>query len=75
MIHQPLSGIEGQQTDIQIHANHLKQTREQLNRLLSEMTGQTKNKIARDTERDKYLTAQEAKDYGLIDEVRKNRLE
>lgn len=73
MIHQPLSGFQGQQTDFQIHAEHLKQTRDRLNQLLSEHTGQPIEKIAQDTERDNYLTADEAKEYGLIDEVRKSR--
>lgn len=73
MIHQPLSGFSGQQTDFQIHADYLRKTREQLNKLLSEHTGQPIEKIAQDTERDNYMSAQEALDYGLIDEVRKTR--
>ncbi len=69
MIHQPLGGTRGQATDIEIHARDILKTREQLNRILAERTGQPLEKIARDTERDYYLNAQEAKDYGLVDEV------
>ena len=69
MIHQPLGGTRGQATDIEIHARDILKTREQLNRILAERTGQPLDKIARDTERDYYLNAQEAKDYGLVDEV------
>lgn len=73
MIHQPLSSFNGQQTDFQIHANHLKNTRDRLNNLLAEHTGQSIKKIARDTERDRFMTAEEAQKYGLIDEVTKSR--
>ncbi len=73
MIHQPLSSFDGQQTDFQIHADYLKRTRDTINKLLSEHTGQTVKKIARDTERDKFMTAGEALDYGLIDEIKTNR--
>ena len=69
MIHQPLGGTRGQATDIEIHARDILKTRDQLNRILAERTGQPLEKIARDTERDYYLNAQEAKDYGLVDEV------
>mgnify|MGYP003591891469 FL=1 len=69
MIHQPLGGTRGQATDIEIHARDILKTRDQLNRILAERTGQPLDKIARDTERDYYLNAQEAKDYGLVDEV------
>lgn len=75
MIHQPLiaggqgGGLSGQATDIKIHADHLVRTRAKMNRLLSEYTGQPLEKIQQDTERDNYLTAQQAKEYGLIDEV------
>ena len=69
MIHQPLGGTRGQATDIEIHARDILKTREQLNRILAERTGQPLEKIARDTERDYYLNAEEAKDYGLVDEV------
>lgn len=75
MIHQPLiaggqgGGLSGQATDIKIHADHIIRTRAKMNRLLSEYTGQPLEKIQQDTERDNYLTAQQAKEYGLIDEV------
>ena len=69
MIHQPLGGTRGQATDIKIHADHIIRTREKLNKLLSEHTGKTIEEIARDTERDNYLTAEEAMAYGLIDKV------
>ena len=75
MIHQPLiaggqgGGLSGQATDIKIHADHLVRTRTKMNRLLSEYTGQPLDVITRDTERDNYMTALEAKEYGLIDEV------
>ena len=74
MIHQPLiaggqgGGLSGQATDIKIHADHIIRTRAKMNRLLSEYTGQPLEKIQQDTERDNYLTAQQAKEYGLIDE-------
>lgn len=74
MIHQPLmSGLQGQATDIQIHAEHLVRTKERMNRMLSEYTGQTYETIAADTERDNFLSAQQAADYGLIDAVITNR--
>ena len=75
IIHQPLiaggqgGGLSGQATDIKIHADHIVRTREKMNRMLSEYTGQPLEKIQQDTERDNYLTAQQAKEYGLIDEV------
>ena len=72
MIHQPLiggGGLSGQTTDIKIHTDHLVRTRERLNRILSENTGKTMEEIARDTERDNYMYADEAKAYGLIDQV------
>ena len=72
LIHQPLiggGGISGQTTDVKIHADHLVYTREKMNRLLSQMTGQSLETIQRDTERDNYLTAQQALDYGLIDSI------
>ncbi len=64
MIHQVLGGARGQATDIEIHARDILKTREQMNRILAERTGQPLDKIARDTERDYFLTADEAKDYG-----------
>ncbi|HDG6054991.1 TPA: ATP-dependent Clp endopeptidase proteolytic subunit ClpP [Staphylococcus aureus] len=69
MIHQPLGGAQGQATEIEIAANHILKTREKLNRILSERTGQNIEKIQKDTDRDNFLTAEEAKEYGLIDEV------
>jgi ATP-dependent Clp protease protease subunit len=69
MIHQVLGGARGQATDIEIHARDILKTREQMNRILAERTGQPLDKIARDTERDYFLTADEAKDYGLVDQV------
>lgn len=74
MIHQPLiSGLQGQTTDVKIHADHLVHTRERLNRLLSEYTGQPLETIAADTERDNFLTAQAAAAYGLVDQVIEHR--
>ena len=72
LIHQPLiagGGLSGQATEIKIHADHLVRTREKLNKLLSERTGQSLETIIRDTERDNYMTAQEALEYGLIDGI------
>ncbi|HCT4659243.1 TPA: ATP-dependent Clp endopeptidase proteolytic subunit ClpP [Staphylococcus aureus] len=69
MIHQPLGGAQGQATEIEIAANHILKTREKLNRILSERTGQSIENIQKDTDRDNFLTAEEAKEYGLIDEV------
>ena len=69
MIHQPLGGAQGQATDIEIHAREILKTREQLNKILAERSGQPLEKIQNDTERDYYMTAAEAADYGLIDKV------
>ena len=69
MIHQPLGGARGQATEIEIAAREIIKTREQLNRILAENTGQPLERIERDTERDYYLSADEAKDYGLVDQV------
>lgn len=69
MIHQPLGGARGQATDIKIAADHILKTRETLNRILSENTGQPLEVIARDTDRDFFMSAQEACDYGIIDKV------
>ena len=72
LIHQPLiggNGISGQATDIQIHANHIIHIREKMNTLLSQYTGQPLETIQRDTERDNYMTAQQAKEDGLIDDI------
>jgi ATP-dependent Clp protease protease subunit len=69
MIHQPLGGTQGQATDIEIHAREILKTREQLNRILAERSGQPLEKIQNDTERDYYMSADEAATYGLIDKV------
>ena len=69
MIHQPLGGTQGQATEIEIHAREILKTREQLNRILADRTGQPLEKIERDTERDYYLSAAESAEYGLIDKV------
>ena len=69
MIHQPLGGAKGQASDIKIHAEHILRTREKLNRLLAQHTGKPIEEIERDTERDNFLTADEAVSYGLIDKV------
>lgn len=76
MIHQPLiagGGISGQATDIMIRANNMQRTKERLNRILSENTGKSYETICNDTERDNFMTAQEALEYGLIDKVYKTR--
>ena len=71
MIHQPLisGGLSGQCTDIKIHSDHLLRTRQKMNELLADHTGKSLEQIQIDTERDNYMTAQEAMDYGLIDKV------
>ncbi len=69
MIHQPLGGAKGQATDIKIHAEHIIQTRKRLNTILAENSGQSYETIERDTERDNFMTAQQAMEYGLIDKV------
>ena len=75
LIHQPLisGGLSGQTTEIKIHADHMVRTREKLNKLLSDRTGQSLETIERDTERDNYMTAQQALEYGLIDGILYNR--
>lgn len=73
MIHQPLGGTQGQATDIIIHAEHINRTRANLNRILAERTGQTIEVISRDTERDNFMTAAQALEYGLIDKVIEKR--
>lgn len=69
MIHQPLGGMQGQASDIKIHADHILRIREKLNRILSEQTGKDYETIVRDTERDNFMTAEEACNYGLVDHV------
>ena len=76
MIHQPLisgGGLSGQTTDIKIYTDHLVETKRKMNEILAERTGQTYEKLCEDTERDNFMTAQAAKEYGLIDEVIQNR--
>jgi ATP-dependent Clp protease protease subunit len=69
MIHQPLAGFQGQATDIDIHAREILKTRDTLNELLAKHTGQPVTKIKEDTERDYFMSAEQAKEYGLVDEV------
>ncbi|EFI84854.1 ATP-dependent Clp endopeptidase, proteolytic subunit ClpP [Listeria grayi DSM 20601] len=69
MIHQPLGGAQGQATEIEIAARHILKIKERMNRILSEKTGQPIEVIARDTDRDNFMTADEAKEYGLIDDI------
>lgn len=69
MIHQPLGGARGQVTDVRIHAERLIRTKEQMNKMLSEMTGQPLEKVQYDTERDYFMSAEEAKSYGIVDDV------
>ena len=73
MIHQPLGGMQGQVTDIQIHAQRLGEIKKKLNEILAERTGKSYEEISRDTERDNVLTAQQALEYGLIDRVISHR--
>lgn len=69
MIHQPSGGAQGQATDIEIHAQEILKTRERLNRILAERTGQEVDKIARDTERDNFMSADDALSYGIVDKI------
>ncbi|NMB98641.1 MAG: ATP-dependent Clp endopeptidase proteolytic subunit ClpP, partial [Clostridiaceae bacterium] len=69
MIHQPLGGVRGQATDIKIHTEWLLKTKNKLNKILSEMTGQPMERIERDVERDFFMSAEEAKNYGIVDHV------
>lgn len=69
MIHQPLGGTQGQASDIAIHAEHILKTRRKLNKILASMTGQPIEKIEQDTDRDNYMSATEARNYGLIDKI------
>ena len=73
MIHQPLGGFQGQATDIDIHAKEILSIRTRMNEILAHHTGQTVEKVARDTERDHFLSADKAQDYGLVDKVVENR--
>lgn len=74
MIHQPLSGMQGQATDIKIHADRIIRIKQKLNEILADVTGQSLEKIIADTERDNFMTAQEALEYGLIDKVIDKRI-
>ena len=69
MIHQPLGGAQGQAEDIRIHADHILKTRAKLNSIIAENTGRSVEEVAKDTDRDNYMTAEEAAEYGLIDRV------
>ncbi len=73
MIHQPMGGIQGQAVDMEIHTKEILKTRDRLNQILAEHTGQTIEKIAQDTDRNFFMSAVEAKEYGIIDEVFTNR--
>jgi ATP-dependent Clp protease protease subunit len=73
MIHQPLYGFQGQASDFEIHARELLSIKERLNRIMAEGTGQDYEKVAKDTDRDNFLSAQEAVDYGLVDSVLTSR--
>ncbi|GMG68002.1 ATP-dependent Clp endopeptidase proteolytic subunit ClpP [Tetragenococcus halophilus] len=73
LIHQPLGGAQGQATEIEIAARHILKTRDRLNEILAERTGQPIDVIKRDTDRDNYMTAEEAKEYGLIDDIMTNK--
>jgi ATP-dependent Clp protease protease subunit len=75
MIHQPLGGFQGQASDIQIHAENIMKTKQKLNELLAKNTGQDLETIIRDTDRDNFMTAEEAREYGLIDKVISSREE
>lgn len=69
MIHQPLGGTQGQASDIEIHTKRILEMRDKLNKILAERTGQTLKRIQKDTDRDNFLTAEDAKEYGIIDEI------
>jgi ATP-dependent Clp protease protease subunit len=69
MIHQPLGGFQGQATDIEIHAKYIISLRERLNKLMAAHTGKSVEQVARDSERDNFLTAEQAREYGLVDQI------
>jgi ATP-dependent Clp protease protease subunit len=75
LIHQPMGGVQGQATDIDIHAKEILKLRDRLNKILVKHTGQTYKKIEKDTDRDYYMSAEEAKDYGIVDMIVENRKE
>ena len=72
MIHQVMGGAEGQASDIEINANHILKVKERLNKILSHHTGQSLKKVEKDTDRDYYMSAEEAKEYGLVDQIVQN---
>ena len=74
MIHQPLGGMQGQASDIKIHADHIIRIKEKMNRILAENTGKSYEQVCLDTDRDNYLTAQQALEYGIIDKVIDKRI-
>jgi ATP-dependent Clp protease protease subunit len=74
MIHQPLGGFQGQASDIKIHSDHILRTKDKLNRILAANTGKPLELIEKDTDRDNFLTAQQALEYGLIDKVIEKRI-
>ncbi len=74
MIHQPLGGMKGQASDIQIHAEHIIRIKEKMNRILAEQTGKSYEQLVRDTDRDNFLTAEQALEYGLIDKIVDKRI-
>jgi ATP-dependent Clp protease protease subunit len=74
MIHQPLGGFQGQASDVEIHAKYILSLRQRLNQLMAEHTGRPVEQIARDTERDNFLTAEQAREYGIVDRVLQKRL-
>jgi ATP-dependent Clp protease protease subunit len=74
MIHQPLGGFQGQASDVEIHAKYILSLRERLNQLMAQHTGQSIEKVARDTERDNFLTADQAREYGIVDKVLQKRV-
>lgn len=69
MIHQPLGGMQGQASDMEIHARRIIEMRQKLNEIMAERSGQPYDRVAKDTDRDKFMSAEEAKEYGLIDKV------
>ncbi len=73
MIHQPLGGFQGQASDIEIHAREILELKDRLNQIIADNTGKDKKTVAKDTDRDNFMTAEEAKKYGLIDEVLEHR--
>jgi len=75
LIHQPLSGLRGVATDIEIHARELEKTRDRLNKLIAEETGQKLERVVKDTDRDYWMSSEEAKVYGLVSRIAKNRSE